>query len=69
LETISEEGHLDRIRKNIALVRQARLVEVSSHCVGSSVEENENMLLLVVIKEMRQEKETGDGIRRNSGML
>jgi len=36
-ETVSEEDHLDRIKKNVALVRQAGLVEALFNCVRGSV--------------------------------
>ncbi|KAG0640215.1 hypothetical protein HOY80DRAFT_1009130 [Tuber brumale] len=36
-ETVSEEGHLDMIKKNVALVRQVGLVETLFNCVRGSV--------------------------------
>ena len=36
-ETVSEEDHLDRIKKNVALVRQAGLIEALFNCVRGSV--------------------------------
>ncbi|KAG0127949.1 hypothetical protein HOY82DRAFT_623959 [Tuber indicum] len=36
-ETVSEDDHLDRVKKNVALVRQAGLVETLFNCVRGSV--------------------------------